>query len=348
MKSDSLNKLDNQNSYQPNYGAFMKTTFLLLFILAVLLSGCQSTSSDKAEAPFVPDPAHLDLIKRVEAGIIDINHPGREYANSLRGKHYKEWFHYMKTGKKKPVGGWSMAGVVKDSEKLLKLVEVGKTWPKPGEYKIPKTKKAPTIDGKLDDEAWKNAATWNDIYPYNKSKKGGPKTTWKITWDDKNLYFAFDCKDTDVTAKKRKRDGHIYQDDCVEIMIMPEFKFRTYWEIIIAPNGSVYDSVQCKNVNQWGLHADTKLTLPGLKHAQVIDGTINNPKDVDKGYTVEVAVPFSALPEYSRATPKVGHRLNFVLIRLDRNYGKFTPYAFRPLQAWGHNIWNHAVMELAD
>jgi hypothetical protein len=57
-------------------------------------------------------------------------------------------------------------------------------------------------------------------------------------------------------------------------------------------------------------------------------------------------VPFSALPGYTRCSPKPGDRLHFMLVRLDRTKGSFGAYSFRPLQGWGHNIWNQAIMEL--
>ena len=323
----------------------MKVTAVILSLCLAFLCSCQSSQSKKVEAPFEPNLELLELIKKVEAAITDVKHPGREYANRLRGDSYKMWFKYWQTGKSKPNG--SQGYIVRDIKKILVHIEAGKTWPKAGSYKIPKAQKAPVIDGKLDDPAWKNAATWTEIYRFNKTEKGGPKSTWKLTWDDTHLYIAFDFADTDISAEKRKRDGHIYNDDCAEIMIMPDFKFRTYWEIGIAPNGSVYDSIQCKDGDKWGMNTDPKQNVPGMKHAQVINGTINKPDDVDTGYTVEISVPFSSLPGYSRAKPAIGQKLHFIMVRLDRNQGKFTPYAFRPLLSWGHNIWNHAEMILA-
>ena len=56
--------------------------------------------------------------------------------------------------------------------------------------------------------------------------------------------------------------------------------------------------------------------------------------------------PFSQLPGYSRCGPSPGDTLNFMLVRLDRSRGVLTAYAYQPLLGWGHNIWNHAQMEL--
>ena len=37
-----------------------------------------------------------------------------------------------------------------------------------------------------------------------------------------------------------------------------------------------------------------------------------------------------------------------MLARLDRSKSAFGAFSFRPLLAWGHNIWNYALMELQE
>jgi len=317
-----------------------------LILAAVILGGCQTPTRTTPSAPPVPDPALAALAAKADAAILAADAGvGREYANRLRSEHRPGWLEYFRGKGPKPA--WPSQDEARgDIEGLIGLIEAAKTWPPPGEFKIPKAAQAPAIDGKLDDEAWKNAATWTDIYPFNKADAGGPQTTWRVTWDDQYLYFAFDCVDPDVVAPERKRDEAVYADDCVEMFILPDFQFRTYWEIVIAPNGSVFDSVECKDVDRWGCNLDPTQDVAGLKHAQTVRGTINKSDDNDEGYIVEVAVPFSALPGYTRAAPRPGQRLHFMLVRLDRSKGGVGAYSFRPLQGWGHNIWNHAIMEL--
>jgi len=84
-----------------------------------------------------------------------------------------------------------------------------------------------------------------------------------------------------------------------------------------------------------------------LKYGIDIQGTINDDKDKDVGYTVEVAIPFEQLPGYGKIKPKTGDKLKFMLARLEKiREKKMVPYSYKPLMGWGHNIWNHAVMEL--
>lgn len=320
---------------------------LIVSILAAAsCGGILSASGAEAAAP-APDPALAALAARADAAIAAVgDNPGREFANRLRGDHRPAWLEFFKGKGAKPAYP-AQDEAVKELEGLIDLVNAGQTWPAPGTHRIPAAATPPVIDGKLDDAAWQQAAVWTNIYPFNKTEAGGPQTTWRVLWDKDCLYFAFDCADSDIAAPARERDAEVYADDCVEMFILPDIQFRTYWEIVIAPNGSVFDSVECKEPLKWGASLDPTRNVAGMRHAQTMRGTLNKSDDTDQGYTIEVAVPFAALPGYTRCPPKPGDRLHFMLVRLDRSNGAFGAYAFRPLQGWAHNIWNHAVMELA-
>lgn len=303
-----------------------------------------------SSTPKEPDPVavrRLALADRMKAALARVgDSPGREYANRLREERYQAWERFFRGLGEKP--GWSAEPVITaEIEKFCGLTEAGPQWPRPPLVRVPRTRHAPVLDGVLDEAAWAKAATFTGLYKFDEvARVDAPKTTFKILWDEKHLYFAFQCEDSDIIAPDRPRDDHVYNDDCVEMFILPDFQFRTYWEIVLAPNGSIFDSIQCKDLDRWGILMDKARNLEGLRTGIKIRGTLNTPGDTDEGYTVEAAVPFAALPGYTRATPCAGQRLHFMLVRLDRQGKAFTFYAFQPLQAWGHNIWNHAEMEL--
>ena len=46
----------------------------------------------------------------------------------------------------------------------------------------------------------------------------------------------------------------------------------------------------------------------GALCAVALDGTLNNPADIDRGWTVELAFPWSALDALARRMPSVAHR----------------------------------------
>lgn len=273
--------------------------------------------------------------------------PGKEMANRLNGQPQSDWLKQL-TGEK-PAKKGSLGWPRRDINSIITGALQGPEWPMPPDAHAPKAAKPPVIDGVLDDPAWAKALTYEGMYPFNtKDYVASPKTVWKVTWDDSHLYIAWDCEDKDLSDPVRERDGAVWADDCVEVFILPDMRFRAYWELVIGPSGSIYDSIQCKEWDKWGCNQRTAENIAGLKVGITLRGTLNQHDDVDEGYTVEVAVPFSELPGYSRAQPKVGDNLHFMLVRLDTTAGKMIPYAYQPLLSWGHNIWNHARLILAE
>ena len=187
------------------------------------------------------------------------------------------------------------------------------------------------------------------MYPFNQREPApDPATTFRVLWDERHLFFAFDCADRDVQAAALERDGPVWEWDCVEIFLLPEFESGLYWEINVTPAGSIYDALNAKKFKGWGGLARTELTVAGLQTAWSVDGTLNQSDDRDVGYTVEIAVPFHQIPSYTRGNPpRPGDTLHLMLVRIDRNAERAAAYAFTPLLNWGHNIWNHAEIVLA-
>jgi hypothetical protein len=168
-------------------------------------------------------------------------------------------------------------------------------------------------------------------------------------WDETHLYFAFDCKDSDIYAPKMERDDHVYFHDCVEIFIMPERRTRTYWEIVVSPSRSIFDGLHAKRLNNWGTDQNNDEDVAGLKIGTSISGTPDKADDTDTGYIVEIAVPFDQIPSYTRGNkPAPGELINFVMIRLDKHAKGMNVIAFIPLLNWGHNIWNHVPVVLGE
>lgn len=212
---------------------------------------------------------------------------------------------------------------------------------------IPRAVAPPTIDGRLDDDAWRHAATFDGLYRFNSTVPAdAPETRWFIAWDDQHLYFAFDCSDADIVAPAYPRDGDVYAADCVEMFILPELRLGQYWEIIISPTGSIFDSLQTKKPTEWGPVMRMDESVNGMRIGHRADGDSRG----RPGYVVEVAVPFDQLPTYTRGNPpRLGDRLHLMLARLDKNADQpLTPYAFQPLFNWGHNIWNHTPVVLGE
>ena len=321
----------------------MRINFMVFVLIMSVISG-----NSRATEPGTDTPDLKALAARANAAKESCgNTPGREFGNLLRGEWYKRWMAFFSGKGVQPKDGTSEEDAVAKFTEAIRLAEEGVQWPMPQLTSVPLANGPISIDGRLDEPDWARAATFNGVYRFNdKIRLSEPKTTWRILWDNTNLYFSFDCEDSDLIAPEYKRDDPVFNDDCVEVFILPDFRFRTFWEIVVSPSGSIFDSVECKRAQHWGSDLDPSQNMDGLKTGITVRGTLNKPGDTDQGYTVEIAVPFKELPGYTRTGPKAGDHLHFMLVRLDRNGKEFKAYSFQPLLGWGHNIWNHAEMEL--
>lgn len=319
---------------------------LLLFIAAA--AGCGQTP--RAAAPAAAPAAVTDedrALAEAAAAVLTsaAGTPGQEHANRLRDPERAALLKMLRG--ERPATEAEMARARREVAGIVRTASQGPGWPRPALIGIPRASTPIQADGVLDEPAWQRAATFTGMYLFNDpARVDSPRTVWRMLWDDRFLYFAFECEDRDLVSPHKPRDGTVYFDDCVEMFILSEFRFRTYWEIDIGLSGDLYDSVQCKDPVRWGASQDSAENVKDLAVGIRLRGTLNKQDDTDEGYTVEVAVPFSELPGFSRCGPKAGDRLYLMLARLDRDGKVFKAYAFQPLLSWGHNIWNHAPVEL--
>lgn len=185
--------------------------------------------------------------------------------------------------------------------------------PRPPVYSCPKVDCAPTIDGKLDDAAWKLAPPVTLVM----SCTGEPatkQTTARMCWDDKHLYIGFDCVDTDIFATLMNHDDPIYREEVVEAFINPSCDLTHYYEINVSPRNVVFDAHIVNPGTGPSDETDFGWTCEGLRTAVAVDGTIDDRTDVDRGWSAEYAIPFAAL---KRNAPKPGERWRVNLYRID-------------------------------
>ncbi len=152
----------------------------------------------------------------------------------------------------------------------------------------------PAIDGKLDDAAWKTAA-WTDYFVDIQGElRPRPRfrTRAKMLWDDHYFYFAAELEEPHVSAALTQHDSVIFHDNDFEIFLDPNGNGRGYFEFEINALNTSWDLFLDKPYRLHG-HADNSWDIPGLRTAVAIQGTLNNPKDRDTGWTVEIAIPWA-------------------------------------------------------
>jgi hypothetical protein len=188
-------------------------------------------------------------------------------------------------------------------------------------YRCVATTRPITIDGKLDDSGWKSAAWTADfvnLRGHNAPQRPAPpRTRAKFAWDARHLYLAAELSETDVRAEMKEHDSPIFRENAFELFIDPDDDGENYLELEINALNTTFDLLMSKPYAQRG-KADERWEIDGLRTAVHVDGTLNDAGDADRGWTVEMAIPWTALKDLTSEAlpPKPGEKFRVNLARV--------------------------------
>jgi hypothetical protein len=148
---------------------------------------------------------------------------------------------------------------------------------------VPRFDKPPVIDGKLDDEVWKNAAVFKDFYQVSPGDNIAPSkpTEAFIGYDSKFLYLAFHCYDEPdkVRGTVAKRDA-VFDQDNVRVFLDTFNDQRKAYVLGWNPLGVQQDGIMTE-----GSGTDFSVDIVMESKGQL----------TSDGWVVEVAIPFKSL-----------------------------------------------------
>jgi len=156
------------------------------------------------------------------------------------------------------------------------------------------------------------------------ARKPSPRlaTRVKLLWDDSYLYVAAELEEPDLWATFTTRDTVIYFENDFEVFIDPDGDRLRYVELEVNALGTVWDLFLPRPYRDGG-SAVNGYDMVGLQVAVGLDGTLNDPSDRDRGWTVEMALPWTALGDSGRTAvpPADGARwrINFSRVQWDRD-----------------------------
>ncbi len=166
----------------------------------------------------------------------------------------------------------------------------------PQTYVVYQTKEKITIDGKAKESSWQKAEWTKDFNDIEGDIRPKPayRTHAKMLWDDQYLYVMAELEDQNIWAYQKNHDDIVFLDNDFEIFIDPDNDTKNYFEFETNAIQTVFDLFlpEPYRTESYPLH---NWDFKGVKVATVIDGTLNNGKDKDKKWTVEIAIPFSAV-----------------------------------------------------
>ena len=196
------------------------------------------------------------------------------------------------------------------------------------------------IDGDDSDPSW-GKTQWSEAFiDIEGVKKPRYSTQVKMLWDETYFYILAKLEEPHVWANLKQRDTIIFYDNDFEVFIDPDSDTFNYYELELNALNTVWDLFVSKPYRETDGVVLNDWDINGLKSAVKVDGTINNPNDIDKGWMLELALPWSAYKRsyYENNIPKDKFwRVNFSRVnwefqlsgdkygRKKDNNGKFLP-----------------------
>jgi len=171
----------------------------------------------------------------------------------------------------------------------------------------------PKLDGKLDDPCWRAARPVEDFAAF---WAGEPRSGTRayLAWDDEALYYAAEMTDAELRAFGEKRNEHLWEGDVFEMFLKPSKDRSEYYEFQANPRAVVFEAAFPKRGPL--PHPFDQAPVLGNKAAVALNGTLDRSGDVDRGWTVEGRIPWTAFAP-SGGKPKPGAVWSFALCRYD-------------------------------
>ena len=192
-----------------------------------------------------------------------------------------------------------------------------------GFYAIHRTPGPIHVDGNLDELGWQMAEQINGFQRIlNDYDRIENSTRAKMLWDDTALYLGFACEDPDVWAIFDGEDDPMWSEEVVETFIDPDGDGRNYLELEVNPLNAWVDLKIYRAFPHLVKTMDWDIV--GLKTAVQVHGTVNDSLNRDLGWTVEMAIPWTAMADSidGSGRPALGDQWRLNLYRIERAGGR--------------------------
>ncbi|WP_243900209.1 carbohydrate-binding family 9-like protein [Hymenobacter defluvii] len=216
------------------------------------------------------------------------------------------------------LGGVGLSASAQD-QKVFQGMEHLFTLPKG--YVVQYTAQPLTMDGNLRESAWQQAPWTSDFVDIEGAAKPLPtyQTRVKMLWNDSTLFIAATLQEPHIWAYQTHHDDIIYKDNDFEVFIDPDDNTHQYFEVEVNALNKIFDLFLPKPYRN---HGDALISwdVAGLRSGVSINGTLNQPKDQDKSWTVEMAIPLKAVRmgfPFNAPTEGTLWRINFSRVEWD-------------------------------
>jgi hypothetical protein len=179
------------------------------------------------------------------------------------------------------------------------------------------------VDGRLDEPLWQRAPAYALARSAADCRNGTTPTepgTVRLAWNAEYLYAAFEFTDSDVIEEgdadqlQQQKTG-----DVGELFLKPPNE-TWYWEFHVTPRGRK-SAFFFPGKGRWGLPSGFDYQS-GLMAAAMVDGTLNNWQDRDRGWTAELAIP---VRELTARGERFGPDSEWRVLAARYNYSRYLP-----------------------
>lgn len=234
------------------------------------------------------------------------------------------------------------------------------------------------IDGRLDEPAWQAAPRSPRFVDLITGRPTIHDTRAAVLWDEECLYVGFWVEEPFLAATMTERDALVWKENDVEVFIAGK---DAYYEFEINPLGAPYEAFfiwedayesggfsreaefrrDVPGAKPWnGVGFTThprgprlgffRWDFPGMRSAVFADGIVNDPSTRARGWTVELAFPWSGMEWLARGDGRALPPLEGDVWRMD--FSRFNKVREAPPAkdsggwAWSaHGVWDSHIPE---
>lgn len=192
-----------------------------------------------------------------------------------------------------------------------------------------------------------SAPEWSQTDWVNIPKRNNDRidysTNAKILWSETGIYFLVNCEDRKITATMQGHNLNLWEEDVVEVFLMPDEKYPLYFEYQLSPlNYELTLLIPNLDGNflgwlPWKYDGERK-----TRHNVSIRTDPNNASVT--GWTAEFYIPWKLMEPLVKSAPEPGSQWRANIYRLDYDDG-MTRFSWNPTIRNFHEPHNFGTIQ---
>lgn len=163
----------------------------------------------------------------------------------------------------------------------------------------------------------------------------------RLGWTEAALVVGATMHDPDVWSTATERDRPLWEEEVFEVFVFGTAASGPYLELQVSPRGAIFDA-------RFERHRQGDVAwTSAFRSAVAVDGTLDERRDHDRGWSVELAIPWDEICSQTDAScpPRPGMQLRLNTFRFERpRPGPVTALALSPPRVPDFHASTHAAL----